>query len=719
MKPLSLVFLSLALACPAPCAETQVSFRLDVLPVLFRAGCNSGGCHGAAAGKDGFHLSLFGYDPAGDYFRITRQMPGRRIDLARPEQSLLLLKATGAVPHSGGRRFPAGSAYYSTLLRWIQAGAPDDSRSLPQVTGLSLSPPRVVFSGAKKPVALDVIASYSDGSTRRVNNLALYFSNNKTTADIDDQGVVKGGQSGDTFVFARFARFTAGAEVVALSPQPFAFGNHPEENYIDADVYAKLKELHIAPSAPAGDEEFLRRAYIDLIGLLPAPAEYQKFSSSHDPRKRAALIEELMARDEFSELWATKWAEVLKVNDSYLLRKSRYVYRRWMLEQIRKNVPLNQFVKLQIEGSGSTLINPPANTYNLLPENRYDPKALAEAVSQVFTGVRIQCAQCHNHPFDRWTQEDYYGLVSFFTGIKSKTAAEFRESYIYHDPSVAPAAHPLDGHPVPPRFPGGKAPEGKPGDDPRPALAEWLTSKDNALFRENMANRIWAQFFGRGITEPVDDVRVSNPPSNSALLKDLGKHLADYDFDMRRLIRDICTSRVYQLSTVPNATNRSDVSQFSHQRLRRLRADVLLDSVGEVTEISTDFNGIPSGIRADQLYEGSSGNYFLNTFGLCPRTTVNVSDTRFEPTLAQTLHLIDGDTIQNKLDRSPVVSRMIAAHAQPAEIIDELFIRTYSRKPSDKERQRIMGLIGEHPDRAAYDDVLWSLLNSTEFEFNH
>jgi len=708
---------------PAP---RPITFRLDVEPVFFRAGCNSGGCHGAAAGKDGFHLSLFGYDPAGDYYRLTQQLVGRRLDLAVPEQSLLLLKATGSVPHTGGRRFKPDSEYYQTLLRWIQAGAPDDAANLPQVAGISLVPDKVVFSGKDKRRPLQVIAKYSDGTTRIVNRLALYLTNNKTTADIDDQGNVTAGKRGDTFVFARFAKFTTGAEIIVLPPGKFKWPKLASNNYIDDLVYAKLKNLRILPSSLATDEEFLRRAYLDLIGLPPTPAEYERFVKDRARDKRARLIDDLLARDEFADLWATKWAETLKVrsdnNSSFGTdRKAAYEYYEWIRDQVKKDVPLDQFVKTQVSGAGSNLLNPPVNLYTMLPQGQYDPKAVAQDVAQIFTGIRVQCAQCHNHPFDRWTQDDYYGFVSFFTGVKRKMASEEREFYIYDDVNAPPAKHLLDGHLVPARFLGGDAPDVK-GKDPRIALADWLTSKDNQLFRQNMANRIWAQFFGRGIIEPVDDVRISNPPSNRELLEELGRRLASYDFDAKKLIRDICTSRTYQLAVATNATNRDDDQQFSHARLRRLRADVLLDSIAEVTGTPSTFNETPAGLRAVQLFEGDhrANSYFLKTFGLCPRDSVNVSETRLEPTLAQALHLLNGDTIEGKLSRSTVIAGMLKTGRKPEEILDELFIRAFSRKPSEPEKKRLLPLVAANAtDRKAYDDVLWALLNSTEFAFNH
>jgi len=712
-------------AVPAPMGPA--SFRLDVMPVFFRAGCNSGGCHGAAAGKDGFHLSLFGYDPAGDYYRLTQQIVGRRVDLAAPEQSLLLLKATGMVPHSGGRRFKSDSELYRTLLRWIQQGAADDTDNAATVTGISLVPDKVIFSGKIIRQPLQLIAKYSDGTSRPVNRLALYLTNNKSTADIDENGLVTAGKRGDTFVFARFAKYTAGAEIIVLpNNKGFKWPKIVETNYIDEAVDTKLKQLRILPSGISPDDEFARRVYFDLIGLPPTPAEFRAFISDKDRDKRAKLIDRLLQRDEFNDLWATKWAEMLKIvsdnNSSYGTdRKAAYQYYEWIREQVKKNIPLDRFARMQIASKGSNLQDPAVNLYTMLPQGQYDPKAVAQDVTQIFTGMRIQCAQCHNHPFDRWTQDDYYSFVSFFTGVKRKVASEARELYVYDDPNAPPAKHLLTGQLMPAKFLGGASPDVK-GKDPRQALAEWLTAKDNPLFRQNMANRIWAHFFGRGIVDPVDDVRISNPPSNRELLEALGQHLADYDFDAKKLMRDICNSRTYQLASDTNATNKDDSQMFSHANLRRLRADVLLDSIAQVTKTASSFNEEPAGMRAIQLYEGSrrSNSYFLKTFGLSQRDSVNASETRTEPTLAQALHLVNGDTVQGKIDRSTVVQDMLNQHRKPDEIIDELFIRCLSRKPSETERKKMLSLVQPTPnDRKAYDDILWALLNSTEFSFNH
>lgn len=712
---------------PAP-APRPVSFRLDVEPVLFRAGCNSGGCHGAARGKDGFHLGLFGYDPAGDYFRLTQQIIGRRLDMAQPEQSLLLLKATGVVPHSGGRRFKKDSEYYRTVLRWIEAGAPDDAATVPQVTGVALQPDKVIFSGKITRQPLQVMARYSDGSTRDVTRLALYLTNNKNTADIDDQGAVTAGKRGDTFVFARFAKYTTGAEIIVLPKEKhFRWPKIRANNYIDELVDAKLEKLHIVPSALCTDEEFVRRVYFDLIGLPPTRAEYQRFLESRERDKRARLVNELLERPEYVDLWAAKWAEMLKVIGNQTTsafgsdRKAAYAYYQWIHEQVKENTPLDRFVRRQVASQGSNLADPAVNLYTMLPGENYDPKATALDVAQLFTGIRIQCAECHNHPFDRWTQDDFYGFVSFFTGVKRKQSSEAREFYIYDDPNAPPAKHLLDGHPVPARLLGGDSPDVK-GKDARVALADWLTAPENTLFTQNMANRIWANFFARAIVEPVDDVRISNPPSNRELLEELGRRLAAYKFDQKRLIRDICASRTYQLSAVSNPSNRDDDSQFSHAVLRRLRADILLDAISEATGSSTAFNNYPAGYRAIQLFEGGyrANNYFLKTFGESARETVNCAETRLEPTLAQSLHLVNGDTIEGKLNKSPVIDELLKAKEPPAGIVDDLYIRALSRKPSEAERKRMLALVAAKPaDRKAYEDIFWALLNSTEFAFNH
>ena len=715
-------------------AETAPSFRRDVMPILFRAGCNAGTCHGSARGKDGFMLSLFGYDAKGDYYRITQEMVGRRINLAAPEQSLMLLKAIGKVPHTGGELFTKDTPYYKTLHDWIAAGAPDDDQAVPSPVEITLAPDRIVFDGGKGTQQMQVTARYSDGSKRDVTNLALFVTNNPSTAKISKTGLVTAGGRGDTFVFARFNRFTIGAEVIVLpADKNYVWTNPPAHNDLDTVVYDRLQKLRLLPSELCDDETFLRRATIDLTGTLPSAEEYRAFIADTSKDKRTALIDRLIASDGFTDLWTNLWAEMLRVKGGGYTptatdTKAAEAYYDWIHQQIAKNRPLSEFIAEQITGTGSNLTNGPANLYTMLVHDvKFTPKNFAADFSQLFTGVRIQCAECHNHPFDRWTMDDYYGWVSFFTGIQRKLGVEPREFYIYNNVSAPPAKHLVDERPMPAMVLGGEAPVPK-GADPRKALAAWLTSPKNELFTRNLANRIWAHFLGRGLVEPLDDMRISNPPTNKPLLDALAARLASNGFNLRALVRDICTSRIYQLTARPNSTNKTDDRQFSRSQLRRMRADVLLDAIVKATSGERSFGYFAKGIKAIQFYPRTPGDTvrpfvgdtFLETFGRSPRATVCACDTKMEPTLSQTLHFIAGDTLSGQIAAGNVVPKLIAANTPPEAIIEDLYIRALSRKPSAEELKGLLELVGSNTrDRKAYEDIFWSLLNSTEFIFNH
>ncbi|MEM7232499.1 MAG: DUF1549 domain-containing protein, partial [Planctomycetota bacterium] len=655
--------LVLCLGATGLLAADTPSFRRDVMPVLFRAGCNSGTCHGSARGKDGFGLSLFGFDPRGDYFRITQEMIGRRVNLAVPKQSLLLKKAIGAVPHTGGKLFDESSEYYKTLHRWIEDGAPDDQAKVSEVVSLELSSPRVSFETIGETAELRVTALADDGSRRDVTTLARFHSNNSSVALIDEGGRVKAHGFGDTHVFARFSRFTIGAEVIVLPPAGgFSWPNPPRVNFIDELVFDRLKKLRIAPSELCDDETFLRRATLDLSGLPPTVEEYRAFVSDPAKDKRARKIDDLLSKDDFADLWTSLWAEQLRVMGGNYAPfgthiKAADAFYEWIRRQLRNDRPLNEFVSEMVSASGSNLQNGPANLYTMLRHSsKFDAKAFAADFSQVFLGVQIQCAECHNHPFDRWTMGDYYGFVSFFQGVKRKGGVEPRERRIYYDTSAPPAKHLVDGRPMPARVLGAAKPVEHDGD-PRPPLASWLTSPKNDLFSRNLANRIWAQLMGRGIVEPVDDVRVSNPPSNEPLMGALSKRLVESGFQLRSLVRDICNSRVYQLSSRPTPSNRLDDRHFSHARLRRLRADVLLDSVVAVTGVPRRFREFPEGTRAIDAYPRVSGDTngphfgdeFFKTFGRSSRASICACESKSEPTLSQTLHLSVGDTVSSRV----------------------------------------------------------------------
>ena len=718
----------------APILAADPSFRHDVMPVFFRAGCNAGTCHGSARGKDGFMLSLFGYDAKGDYDRVVNEMVGRRVNTAVPEQSLLLLKAIGAVPHTGGRLFNSASEHYQTLLRWIEAGAPDDSGEVAATVAVELSNERLLFTQAQAAQSLTVTAKSSDGSSRDVTKLSRYFSNNESVAKIDADGHVTAVGPGDTFVFARFSRYTVGAEVIVLpADADFVWPKPTATNFIDELVFDRLQKLRIAPSELCDDETFLRRVTLDLAARTPTVEEFHAFTADSQPNKRSIKIDQLLADDAFADFWTALWAEQLRViGGNYAPDatdvKAADAYYQWIRKQMRSGRPLNEFIAEMIDASGSNLTNGPANLYTMLVHKpQFEPKAFAADFSQVFLGVQIQCAECHNHPFDRWTQDDYYSFVSFFTGIKRKPGVEPRERRIYYDASSAPANHVVDGRPMPAKVLGGIEPVPT-GGDPRTALAKWLTSADNDLFSRNLANRIWAQLFGRGVIEPVDDVRASNPPVNGPLLDALSQQLVESKFDLRSLVKDICNSRVYQLSAKPNASNVRDLRQFSHAHLRRLRADVLLDSVVTVTGVTRRFGNFPDGTRAIEYYprdggdtEGQHfGDPFFATFGRSSRGTVCACETKKEPTLSQALHMAVGETVKDRISGNAEVRKLIESNAGPDEIIEQLFIRSLCRRPTDVELIGMREFVGDSvKDPAVYEDIFWSLLNSTEFAFNH
>lgn len=725
---------------------TVPSFRRDVMPVFFRAGCNSGTCHGSARGKDGFMLSLFGYDPAGDYRRSVEEIPGRRINAAMPSESLLLLKATASVPHTGGKLFDTESKLYRTLLAWIEAGAPDDpsptgnpsstgnSGAVPEVTGISLSKSSLVFDQPDEKTDLQVTATYSDGTTRDVTELSRFFSNNPSVANIDAQGTVSAKGFGETNVFGRYSRFTVGAEAIVLPPsEGFTWENPPENNFIDRLVFERLEKLRIAPSELCDDETFLRRVTLDLVGRPPTPQEYAEFVAGAGTDKRARKIDALLATDDFADYQAALWAEQLRViggnySTGATVIKAADRFSNWIREQIRKDRPLNEFVAEMTSASGPNIANGPVNLYTMLVHKpQVDPKMLAADFSQVFLGVQIQCAECHNHPFDRWTMDDYYGFVSFFTGVRRKAGVEPREKRIFWDVKSNPAVSPVDGRSRPAKTLGAIEPVAGQGD-PRGALAQWLTSPENSIFAKNIANRTWAHFLGRGVVEPIDDMRVSNPPSNAPLLDGLAQRLVELRFDLRSFVRDICNSRVYQLSAQPTASNAKDTRQFSHAKLRRLRADVLLDSIVAVTGVPRNLPGWPAGTRAVHYYPRVSGDTegphpgdsFFETFGRSSRGTVCACETKRDPTLSQTMHLVVGDTIRDRLSNAGIVKQLLEKHQEPERVIEGLFITTLTRKPTAQELDDFKQLVaGNETNPEIYEDIFWGLLNSTEFLFNH
>ncbi|MGD9722143.1 MAG: DUF1549 and DUF1553 domain-containing protein [Pirellulales bacterium] len=707
---------SLPVAVKDAAVDRPISFRLDVMPVFMRSGCNTGSCHGAARGKDGFNLSLFGFDPAGDHHRITHEIGFRRINLALPRESLLMQKAAGQVPHTGGKRFAEDSPYYQTLLRWLENNVPNDAPEVATVTALEIYPPKAVLEGEGAKQQFIARAKYSDGTDRDVSDLAVFLTNNDNSAPIDPNGLITAAARGEAFVMSRFATHTVGSQVIVL-PKDLQYAPPSETpvNYVDELVDAKMRKIRVLPSELCSDEIFLRRVTVDITGLLPTPDEYQQFVADADPAKRAKLIDRLLERKEFSEIWALKWANLLMVKTSNEVSyKSMFLYSNWLTNEISNNVPINVMVQKLLSANGGTFSSPATNYYQI----ERDTLKTAENVAQVFMGIRTQCAQCHNHPFDRWTMDDYYSFAAFFAQIGRKQGQDYRETIIFNS-GGGEVTHPVGGRVMPPKYLGGAQPDVN-GKDRREELVKWLASPENPYFATSIANRVWAHFFGIGIVEPVDDVRVSNPASNPELYQALGAKLTGYNYDFKQLVRDICNSHAYQRASQANASNAEDLVNFSHARIRRIPAESLLDCLTLVTGVPDKFQGLPLGARAVQIADGNASNYFLTTFGRSARQTVCAAEATTEPTLSQALHMLNGDTTSRKIGESKRLQEMLDAGKKPAEVVEMIYVTCLSRKPTPEEVARLEPILGtEANPRNAVDDILWAVLNSREYLFNH
>lgn len=697
--------------------DPPISFRQDVMPVFMKTSCNNGSCHGAARGKDGFRLSLFGFDPEGDHYRLTREIPGRRINLALPEESLLVEKGAGIVPHTGGKRFSPDSEYYDTVVRWLQSGAPNDPGPVPAVVSVEIYPQGAVLDGEGSQQRLTVRAKYSDGTDRDVTSLAYFSSNNENSAEMSQEGIVTAHARGEAFIMARFDTHTVGTHFIVL-PKGLDYQDPktPEFNYIDTLVHNKLRKLRMEPSEVCSDQEFIRRVSLDIAGTMPTRGEYELFVADTDPQKREKLIDELLQRKEFVDIWVMKWAELLQVRTiaNRVEKKPMLAYYNWLREKIASNTPMDQMVNELLGASGGSFTNPATNYY----QTETATLKVSENIAQVFMGMRIQCAQCHNHPFDRWTMDDYYGFAAFFSQIGRKRGEDPRETIIFNSGS-GEVRHLVDNRVMKPKFLGGEEPD-LAGRDRREVLAGWLASDQNPFFATNLANIVWAHFFGQGIINEVDDVRVSNPAVNAELLAELARRFSEYKYDLRKIVRDICNSRTYQLSTRTNESNATDHSNFAHAELRRIRAEILLDCVSQVTSTQDKFPGLPVGARAVQIADGNTATYFLTTFGRASRETVCSCEVKMEPNLSQALHLINGDTSNNKIKQGGLIPALLKEEKTPAEIITELYIRCFTRPPREEELASLVALLDDSESKQeALEDIFWSLLNSREFLFNH
>lgn len=722
-----------ALAATSTAAAEPVSFRNDVMAVLSRGGCNQGTCHGSLNGKGGFKLSLRGEDPAADLLTLTRDTFGRRTNPLHPVESLVLLKATAATPHEGGKRFGNGSPEYALLARWIAEGARPDPADAPTLQALEVAPrTRVLFFPADR-VQLQVRATFSNGSVRDVTRLACYEPSNQV-AGVSPAGEVEKRAEGETTILVRYLDRQATVQLAFLPDRAnFTWRDVPEVNYIDRHIHAKLKQLHMAPSELCSDSVFLRRVYLDTIGVLPSVDETRAFLDDRRPDRRARVIDHLLERPEFADIWALKWSDLLRNEEKTLDRKGMEAFHQWIRQSILQGKPLNEFAREVLAARGSTYSHPPANFYRALR----DPASRAEAAAQVFLGLRMQCARCHNHPFDRWTQDDYYSTAAFFSRVEyhiveNQRRDRFDKHEFVGEQVVWPArtgdiTHPRSGATVPPRFLGAPPGAAVTDADRLHAFADWVARPDNPFFARAQANRIWYHLMGRGLVDPIDDFRASNPPVNGPLLDALAADLVRSGFNLRHLVRTILLSRTYQLSAVPNDTNRDDDTNFSRALVRPLQAEQLLDALVSVTEAPVKFNDLPLGTRAGQLAglrqygrrDGgpSAGELFLRRFGKPERLMTCECERSEATTLGQAFQLITGDLV-NRLLSEPDnrIGRLQKAGKSDREILEELYLAALCRYPSAVELEGALRYVAQGTDsRAALEDVAWGLVNAKEF----
>jgi len=711
-------------------ADPPVSLRLELEPVLTKAGCNAGACHGAQYGKGGFKLSLFGGDPDSDHIVLARDVLGRRVNVAEPAASLVLMKPNGQVSHEGGRRLPHGTRGYETLQRWIADACPnEDERKVPQVVGLEVLPRERVFTRRDCRQTLLAIATFSDGSKRDVTSDARFDANTPMVA-VDRGGLATTLDRGEGVVMVRYLGHAAVARLLVVPDKPgFTWPNPPVHNFIDELVDAKLKKMRYVPSPLCSDEEFIRRACLDATGTLPKPEEVDAFLADPTPsrEKRRKYIDDLLTRPEFATFWTLQWDDWLHNFGRFGTVKPMLVLRNWVHASLRTNKPLNRFAAELLTARGNTYRIGPANFYRL----HQGPENLTEAVASIFLGVRLDCARCHQHPFEKWTQDDYYGLAAYFARVGKKYGHEYGPVRgIYggdQEILVAPAGEvrqPRTGKIMAPTPLGA----GQPADDAadrRRALARWLTDPANPLFARNLVNRHWAHFLGRGLVEPVDDLRDTNPPTNPELLDALARDLISHGYDLRHLLRNIMNSRTYQLSSRALAGNAADTTYYSHYYARRLRAEPLLDAICAVTGVAEKFPGMPAGTRAIALPAVMSSDvrsYFLDVFGRPQRTFDKCECERAaQPNLAQVLHLMNGDWLHEKVSApSGRLAALLKAGKSDQEIIRVLYRAAFGRQPTTGEQQTAANLIRSAPTRReGLEDLLWTLCNCKEFLFNH
>ena len=699
-----------------------VHFVGEVVPILSKHGCNAGGCHGKASGQNGFRLSLLGFDPKADYESLVKEGRGRRVFPPAPPASLVLKKPTAQIPHGGGKKFAIGSPEYNTLARWIGQGMPFGTGKEPELVRLAVEPAqRIVPHKARQQVR--VVAHYGDGSSTDVTRLAQYQSNAADLAEVDPKGVIRALDGvGEAAIMARFGGLVAVARATIPSGVAAPKWDEPAaRNFIDPLVFRKLRELGLAPSETCTDAEFARRSSLDICGLLPKPGEVIAFEKDADPEKRAKWVDRLLARPEYADLFAMKWSAILKNKRGLgdVSQPGTFAFHGWVRQSLAENKPYDEFVAEIVAARGDANVNPPVVWYRQAAtvEERVDDTA------QLFLGLRIQCARCHHHPFEKWSQDDYYGFASLFSRIGTKPGSDPTSPRIFTLPAGM-ASNPLTGEARKPRPLG--APELAdlgPHRDPRVELVGWLKQADNPFFARALVNRYWKHFLGRGLVEPEDDMRVSNPPSNPELLDALADDFIKGGYDLKRLVRTIATSRAYDRSSQPNPSNEADRRNFARFYARRLPAEVLLDAVGVVTGSPEKFNALPASFHATQLPDDGFASYFLDVFGRPKRESVCECERSTEANLSQTLHLLNSDDINGKLTPNTARAAGLVADARPTgEKVEELYRVALAREPTDEERGECVTFLEKRKAagqlRQGYEDLIWTLINTKEFLFS-
>lgn len=706
---------------PALQGEREPSFSRDVNPALTKAGCNSGACHGSFQGRGGLQLSLLGFDAQFDYESLFQASRGRRANLGAPGESLLLRKATGKMPHGGGTRLTGDSEAYAILEQYLRAGARAPAADEPRISRLNVEPSSLVLA-VGQTLGVRVVATWSDGTHSDVTPWALYDARDETQCRVTRLGEITAVSPSKSAVMVRYLGQAVAVDVTAPYAAPRAIVDFTPQNFIDQLALEEWKRIGVAPAPLASDVEFVRRIYGDLIGTLPTPDEVRKFVDDAAADKRARLIDSLLTRPEYADYWSVKWGDLLRVHRRYVGDKGLAAFSAWVKSQLRQNRPLSETVTDLLTAQGNLFQSGPVS-YFFVDEK---PEDLAETTAQVFLGVRLQCARCHHHPMEVWAQDDYYGLASYFTRLDVKQTQElgsqgrFGGTRILRTVSQIPQNRKMRFEPAPKPL-GGPALETLGAGDPRQHLAAWIVQPDNPFFARNFANRYWSYLFGQGLVEPVDDLRDTNPATIPALLTALALDFRDHGYDLKHLLRTICNSRTYQSASDLAPLTDTDGRLFTYRRPRQLPAEVLLDAVNQITGSTEGFAGLPPGTRAIQLPDPSIPSEFLATFGRPQRNNPCECARPTQPNLSQALQLVNSQTLQTKIGRPEGrLGQLLKSGRSDAEILEELYLWTYCRKPTEDEQQTVRELLAAAPSRQeGLEDLFWALLNSAEFVFSH